>query len=290
MKCLESLVTKEIRCGEPHKRLLEVKAQIYRAGVSPYKTPGALRFRWGKWWEATEAKGCCPLTRLGHGAVGCGSTTNLHQDPTLHPSGKTARRASLVSLWFKEDQPFNSPRSSLSLDQLRSGLNKSGIVMVPKGLPYTAGPYKFRAADLVLVSNQRDIWKVQISHSRWDYTVLKYRMWHSSGTLQHCRGQATCVQRVGGRKSWLFFLLQVVVHICPTNTTPEREVGRDRGQEWDKLSAGQHSRVQSCCWHWCASPVHKAPLRSGSAFQPDNSVILLSSYGFHHVRKSASPL
>lgn len=37
------------------------------------------------------------------------------------------------------------------------------------------------------------------------------------------------------------------------------------------------------------SAVHTVPSGSGSAFQPDNSVILLSSRVFHHVRKSAAP-
>lgn len=77
---------------------------------------------------------------------GCGSSTDLHQGPTLHLSGETARRAPLGSVWSKEDQPFNSLSSSLSLGQLRWGLNVSGLVMVPTGLPCTGGPREFSAA------------------------------------------------------------------------------------------------------------------------------------------------
>ena len=76
----------------------------------------------------------------------CGSSTDLHQGPTRHLSGEPARRAPLGSVWSEEDQRFSSISSSLSLGQFRLGLNISGPVMVPKGLPYTGGPQEFSAA------------------------------------------------------------------------------------------------------------------------------------------------
>lgn len=94
-----------------------------------------------------------------------GSSADLHQSPTLHLLGQPERRALLGSVWSEGDQWFGSTSSSLILGQFGWGLNASGSVMVPKGLPYAEGPQELNAADHRAknqppVPNQCDICKV----------------------------------------------------------------------------------------------------------------------------------
>lgn len=166
----------------------------------------------------------------------------------------------------------------------------AGVQWCSHSLQLTAG----LCVNLVPVPNQCDIWKVQLSYSMWECTLLKYYMWHGSGMLWHCRDQATCLQRMGGRTICLSFLLQVVMgNICLTTTIPlkwrgERREGRSkRSSVQDSTPGSKLLLAGPQCWS--ASAVCKAAWGSGSAIQPHNSAIFLSSCAFHHVRNLHHP-
>lgn len=123
----------------------------------------------------------------------------------------------------------------------------------------------------------------------WDCTMLKYYIWLASGTLQHWKCWL-CVSRVWMEEKsdcLLFFWCLPNHHLSPKGKGGDRE--REQEQE---NGSGQHSRVQNWQVPDANAPVMftKSPRVQAQHSRQVSSVTLLSSCGFHHVGKPASPL